>query len=339
MPVVENVVYEDGVRSFRPDSMEQSFGVLRENPGCMAWIGMYRPDRAEVDALAAEFGIHDLVVEDAVKAHQRPKFERFDDVAFVVLRPARYIDEEERVEFGELHVLMGEDFVVTIRHAESPDLAGVRARLEGDPELLALGPEAVLYAVMDRVVDDYGPVVAGLENDLDEVEDEVFASDPNVSRRIYDLSREVIEFQRATFPLVEMIDSLRRGFDKYGTHKELRSYLRDVLDHVKRVSERAASFRQLLQNLIAVHAGLVAQRQNEDMKRLTETSLQQSEELKRISAWAAILFAPTLVGTVYGMNFAAMPELDWGLGYPFALALMLVVSGSLYLVFKHRKWL
>ena len=338
MAVVDNAIYRDGVRSASPDSLAETFSQLRENPG-MAWIGLYRPDEAELRAVESEFKIHELAIEDAVKAHQRPKFERYDDCAFAVFRPARYLDDVEQVEFGELHILMGRDFVVTVRHAEAPYLARVRTRLEADPELLSLGPEAVLYAVMDEVVDEYAPVIAGLENDLDEVEDQVFGLDPHATRRVYELSREVIEFQRATHPLVSMIDNLRRGFTKYGTDKELRSYLRDVLDHVERVVERAAAFRQALQDLLTVHAGLVAQRQNEDMRQMTETSLEQNEEVKRVSAWAAILFAPTLVGTIYGMNFESMPELRWAFGYPFALALMAVVSGSLYLVFKRRRWL
>lgn len=338
MAVVDNAIYRDGVRSATPDSLADTFSQLRENPG-MAWIGLYRPDEAELRAVESEFKIHELAIEDAVKAHQRPKFERYDDCAFAVFRPARYLDDVEQVEFGELHILMGHDFVVTVRHAEAPDLARVRTRLEADPELLSLGPEAVLYAVMDEVVDEYAPVIAGLENDLDEVEDQVFGLDPHATRRVYELSREVIEFQRATHPLVSMIDNLRRGFTKYGTDKELRSYLRDVLDHVERVVERAAAFRQALQDLLTVHAGLVAQRQNEDMRQMTQTSLEQNEEVKRVSAWAAILFAPTLVGTIYGMNFESMPELHWEFGYPFALALMAVVSGSLYLVFKRRRWL
>ena len=154
--------------------------------------------------------------EDTIKAHQRPKIERYGDVLFTVLRPARYLDAEERVEFGELHVFTGPDFVVTVRHAESPDLARVRRRLEAAPELLRLGPEAVLYAILDQVVDEYAPVVAGLENDIDEIEDQVFGGDPAVSRRIYELFREVIEFQRATQPLLGMLGSLQRGFDKYG---------------------------------------------------------------------------------------------------------------------------
>jgi magnesium transporter len=205
--------------------------------------------------------------------------------------------------------------------------------------LLRLGPEAVLYAILDQVVDEYAPVVAGLENDIDEIEDELFDDDPVVSRRIYDLSREVIEFQRACHPLGDMLRDLQRGFDKYHVDVELQHHLRDVLDHTVHVVERADSFRALLQNALTVQTTLLGQRQNEEVRHLTEASLTQNEEVKKISAWAAILFAPTLVGTIYGMNFDQMPELHWLLGYPLALLLMVVTSLALYVVFKHRRWL
>ncbi len=207
------------------------------------------------------------------------------------------------------------------------------------PTCSRLGPEAVLYAILDRVVDGYAPVVAGLENDIDEIEVEVFRGDPEVSRRIYELTREVIEFQRATKPLAAVIRALSAGFEKYGIDEELQRYLRDVEDHVTAVVEQVDGFRQLLRDILTVNATLVAQAQNEEMKALTETSNAQNEEVKKISAWAAILFAPTLIGTVYGMNFEHMPELGWGLGYPFALVLMAVVSVTLYSVFKRRDWI
>jgi magnesium transporter len=256
-----------------------------------------------------------------------------------VLRPARYLDQEEKVEFGELHVFLGPDYVVTIRHAESPDLARVRRRLEDSAALLRLGPEAVLYAIMDQVVDEYGPVVARLENDIDEIEDQLFSGNPAVSRRIYDLTREVIEFQRTTRPLLNILAALEAGFDKYNVDVELRRDLRDVQDHVIRVVDRVDSFRALLQNALTVHTAVVAQQQNDEMRSLTEASLSQNEEVKRISAWAAILFAPTLVGTIYGMNFDHMPELRWQFGYPMAILAMVATGFILYLVFKKVHWL
>ncbi len=338
MSLIDNAVYVDGYRTADPKSLDETYEVLRERRG-MAWIGLYRPDPVEIRSVAKEFDLHGLAVEDAVSAHQRAKLERYGTVLFTVLRPARYLDDVERVEFGELHVFTGEDFVVTIRHAEAPDLGKVRLRLEQNPDLLRCGPEAILYAILDEVVDEYAPVVAGLENDIDEIEDQLFQGDPAVSRRIYELSREVIEFQRATKPLLDMLTRLEAGFDKYNVDVELRRNLRDVHDHTIRVVERADSFRVLLQNALTVQSTLVAQRQNDDMRSLTESSIAQNEEVKKISAWAAILFAPTLVGTIYGMNFDHMPELHWQAGYPLAITLMLATSVTLYLVFKHRDWL
>jgi len=335
---VANAVYVGGTERINPETLDQTFEIMRQRGG-MGWIGLYRPDRAEIDAVTAEFGLHPLAVEDATNGHQRAKLERYEDTLFLVLRPARYLDAEEKVEFGELHVFVGHDFVVTIRHAESPDLGIVRRRLEADPELLGAGPQAVLYALLDQVVDEYEPVVQGLENDIDEIEDELFGGVPDVSRRIYELHREVIEFQRATQPLQVMLDALLRGTEKYEVDPELGRSLRDVQDHVIRVVERVNTFRTLLQNALTVHSTLVAQRQNEEMTRMTETSLTQNEEVKRISSWAAILFAPTLIASIYGMNFDVMPELHWTFGYPFALVLMLGMGGALYGVFKRNDWL
>lgn len=331
MTIIDNAVYVDGKRFANPDSLEQTYEVMDACNG-MAWIGMFRPDAAEMTSLAAEFSLHELAVEDTIKAHQRPKLERYDDVLFTVLRPARYIDESEAVEFGELHVFTGKDFVVTIRHAETPALTSTRSRLEADPELLAFGPEAVLYAILDQVVDDYKPVVNGLENDIDEIEDQLFSGDPHVSRRIYQLSREVIQFQRAIHPLQGMLEQLKAGFDKYRVNVELQRYLRDVEDHIDIVNAQADSFRQLLQNALTVDGTLTTNRQN-------EASAAENEQMKKISSWAAILFAPSFVGAIYGMNFDIMPELHWAFGYPFALALMFLVGLTMYLIFKRKSWL
>ena len=338
MTLIDNAVYVDGRRTADPASLNETYELLQQ-PGTMAWIGLYRPDAAEIRSVAEEFDLHELAVEDAVTAHQRPKLERYDSTLFTVLRPARYLDAVEEVEFGELHVFTGKDFVVTIRHAESPDLARVRRRLEANPELLRGGPEAVLYAILDQVVDEYDPVVAGLENDIDEIEDQLFQGDPAVSRRIYELLREVIGFQRATHPLCELLSSLEAGFDKYGVDVEMQRRLRDVHDNAIRVTDRVDSYRALLQNALTVHTTLVGQQQNEEMKSLTEASLAQNEEVKRISSWAAIFFAPSLIGTIYGMNFTHMPELEWTYGYPLALIAMVVASIVLYLAFKRRGWM
>ncbi|SDU74264.1 magnesium transporter [Jiangella alkaliphila] len=337
--IVDAALYRDGKRISTPSSLAETYRQLRADAEAMAWIGLYKPSDAELLSLADEFDLHPLAVEDAMEAHQRPKLERYGETLFVVLRAARYIDSDEEVDFAEMHLFVGPGFVITVRHGAAPDLSGVRRRMEDDPDLLRLGPESVLYAVLDSVVDGYIPVVNGVSNDVDEIEVQVFGRDPEVSRRIYELSREVLEFQRATRPLAGMLSGLEAGFEKYETDEELQRYLRDVADHATEVTERVDGFRQVLSDILAVNATLVTQQQNEEMKSLTEASFEQNEELKKISAWAAILFAPTLVGTIYGMNFDNMPETHWSLGYPFAVFLMAMVCASLFVIFRRKGWL
>src|ERR671930_1282541 len=304
-------------------------GEVCRDGGGIAWLGLYRPTEEEFAAVAREFGLHELAVEDAVKAHQRAKLERYGDTLFCVLRPARYVDETETVEFGEVHVFAGPEFVITIRHGDAPDLADVRRQLEKRPDLLRRGPVAILHAIIDRVVDDYAPVVAGVENDIDEIEDAVFSGHADVSQRVYKLLREVIAFQRATKPLLPMLQTL---MDDRDVVEDERHYVRDVQDHAVRVVEQGDAFRVLLRNILNVNLTL-------ETKTLNAVATQQNEEVMRISAWAAILFAPTLVGTIYGMNFRRIPELQWRYGYAYALVLMVAVSVTLYLVFKRRRWI
>jgi magnesium transporter len=326
--IVGSAIYRDGVR-LETSEDPATLGHACRLAGGVAWIGLVSPTQEEFDSLAAQFGLHELAAEDAVHAHQRAKLERYGDTLFCVLRPARYVDETERVVFGELHVFAGPDFVITVRHDEASDLTGVRRALEARPDLLRRGPVAVLHAIMDRVVDDYIPVVAGLENDIDEIEDQVFSGQEGVSRRIYQLSREVIAFGRASGPLPGMLGVL---VDDPAMDAEERRYLRDVQDHALKVQEQVDGFRQLLQNILSTNLTL-------ETKTLTEASIAQNEEVKRISAWAAILFAPTLIGTIYGMNFEHMPELHWAAGYPLALAMMVATSVVLYVVFRRRGWI
>jgi magnesium transporter len=337
--VINNTIYQDGRSVESPGSLSEAFSRLKRYPGGMAWIGLYRPKEWELVKLAEEFELHELALEDAIVGSQRPKADRYGDTLFVVLRAARYLDDVEEVAFGELHVFVGPDVVITVRHAEAPDLQAVRKRMESDPELLRQGPQAVLYAILDAVVDGYAPVVAGLQTDIEEIEAQVFGGDPTVSRRVYELSGEVIEFQRATAPLARMIDGFIAGAEKYGVTDELQSYMRDVADHAITVNERLGSFRQQLQNILLVNSTLVSQAQNDEMARMTEASIRQGEEVKKISAWAAILFAPTVVGGIYGMNFDVMPETHWAFGYPFAIALMAASCVTLYVIFKRRDWL
>jgi magnesium transporter len=344
MSVVDNAIYVDGRRKLAPSSLDTAFDALRTCPddsSNFAWIGMLRPGREEIDAVADEFGLHELAVEDTVNAHQRPKLERYGDTTFVVLRPARYVDPVEVIKLGEVHLFLGPEFAITVRHADEPDLSVVRRCLEDDPELLAHGPYAVLWGVLDRVVDDYVPVLDGLQDDIDQIEEQVFEGDSRVSKRIYQLVRQVIVFHRAVEPLRDIFAQLRWRFGKQGedTDLELRRRMRDVEDHATRVLERIENYRALLDNLVTVNSTLVAQRQNEEVARMTSAGFEQNEQVKRISSWAAILFAPTLIAGVYGMNFEYMPELGWLVGYPFALLLMAAMSALLFVVFKRRGWL
>lgn len=342
MTLIDDAIYVDGRRVLSPASLTGTVEAL-ERIGGFAWIGLYRPDETELGIAAKEFGLHELAVEDALTGHQRAKLDRYAQTRFVVLRPARYLDADESVEFGEVHVFVGPNFVIAIRHAESPDLRRVRARLEGAPELLERGPLGVLYAIVDQVVDEYEPVVAGLENDIDEIEFQLFSGDRSVAKRIYDLSGEVMELQRAIRPLVKIVTTLREDLEaEYADDQrglELRRSFRDVLDHVISITEKVDEFRQTLSNALMTHTTLVGQQQNDEMRLLTETSLAQTEQAKKISAWAAIIFAPSLVAAVYGMNFDVMPGLTWQWGYAFALFLMLASAVVLYLVFRARRWL
>jgi magnesium transporter len=273
-----------------------------------------------------------------------------------VLRPASYDDRRESVDFGEVHLFVGPQFVITVRHSAVPDLSAARDALEAEPQFLAKGPEAMLTAFLDVIVDDYAPVVAGLMNDIDEVEDSLFGegnADPALSERIYRLLAQVIALQRAIGPLPDMVRGLLRGADRYGTGDEVQNRLGNVLDHTIRVTERVDGARSLLENALTVHSTLVTMEQNEAMRRMSSASLAQGEEsrrlaeetieqgeqVKKISSWAAILFTPTLIASIYGMNFDHMPELHWTWGYPLAVALMIGFGVGLWGVFKWRRWL
>lgn len=335
MPLIDNAIYVDGIRLPKPADLDATFESMKETGG-MAWVGLYRPDATEMHEVASELGLHELAVEDTLTGHQRPKLDHYGDHLFAVLRPARYLDDVEKVEFGEVHVYVGADFVVTVRHAESPNLGEVRKRMETEKDLLCMGPEAVLYAVIDQVIDEYEPVAEGLGNDIDEIEEQLFSGESNVSRRIYELSREVIDFQRAVAPLDSVIERFRKDLKltdlKAEDALELDRKLVDVQDHAIRIAERVASFRAVLANALSLSSTLASQR-------ATEAGVTQNEQMKKISSWAAILFAPSLIGSIYGMNFTHMPELHFVWGYPTALTLMVALSVGLFVVFKKNNWL
>lgn len=324
--IIDSAIYVDGHRS-ASCPLEEIHETCRERGG-FAWIGLYDPTSEEFDSVAGEFGLRELAVKDAIKPHLRPKVERYGETLFVVLKAARYVEEKEAVEFGEVHAFVGPDFVVTVRHGEANDLGEVRRWAESKPELLRRGPYAVLYAIMDRIVEDYVPVVEGLENDIDKIEEKVFEGNPgasrSISRRIYELSREVIQFHQATQPLAGALGRLTEGAVR-DIDPEIRGYLREVQDHVLRVTERVEGFRELLTNILSVN--------------LTLVSVNQNDQMKKISAWAAIVVVPTFIAGIYGMNFDYMPELDWRYGYLMAISLMVLIGLTLYLNFKKRDWL
>jgi magnesium transporter len=322
--IVDNAIYVDGRRAAeQPSSLQETYEVLRQLHG-VAWIDLYKPTQEEFESVAQELELPTRVVEDAIKAQQRPKLVRYGDSLFVVLKTARYLDEPEKVEFSEVHVLVGKDFVVTVRHGEIPALDEVRRQLEGEPALLRQGPEAILHAILDQIVDDYEPVLEGLGTDIQEVESEVFGGMAGVSQRIYQLSRELVEFQRATSPLARALERVAES-DEHDIDPKVRSYLRDLHDRVLRVTEPTEGFRDMLSDILVVNLTLISVRQN--------------DQTKKISAWAAILIVPTIITGIYGMNFEYMPELSWRLGYPLALALMVSISVGLYAIFKHVEWL
>ncbi len=333
--IVDSAFYQHGIRRDGTGALDEVYAACATEPGT-AWIGLHEPTEEEFAAVAERFDLHPVAVEDAVTAHQRSKLERYGETVFIVLRPARYVPGPEAIEFGELHVFAGRRFVITVRHGAVPDLRPVRRRLEDDPELLAHGPEAIVYAIADRVVDDYAPVVEELQLDVDQLESAVFGGMADASRRVYAVTREVIEFQRAVAPLPGILAQLiaeQADLDaERGMAEEMRRYLRDVQDHALRAQEQIGGFRDLLQNILTINLTL-------ETKALGEASIAQNEEVKKISAWAAILFAPTLVGTIYGMNFEQMPELGWRLGYPFALVLMVAIGVALYGTFRRRGWI
>ena len=321
--IVDMALYENGVRRPGDVDLEQAYEGCR-SPECFAWIGLLQPSEDEFDSVRREFNLHELAVEDAIHAHQRPKLEVYDDTLFVVLKTARYLDEIDEVELGEIQLFVGEGFIVTVRHGETK-LHDVRLRLEQRPDLLRLGPAAALHAIIDRVVDDYGPIIGSLEHDVRQVEADVFTQDrPTPAERIYKLKREVLELYGGIAPLVEPLDRLERG-DYPFIDDELRPYFRDVKDHLIRSVREVEGFRELLTSVLTAN--------------LTQISVRQNEDVRKISAWAAIIAVPTLISGIYGMNFEHMPELTWTFGYPLALAVMGSACLFLFRLFKRAGWL
>jgi len=329
--IIDCAVYHHGER--RPGELALRDALeAASTDNAFVWIGLYEPDEHEFESVRREFNLHELAVEDAIKAHQRPKLEVYDDSLFVVLKTARYLEAEEVVEFGEIMLFIGPQFVVTVRHKPASELRGVRKQIESRPDLLRFGPSAVLYAIMDRVVDDYQPVIDGLDQDIKEVEKEVFSeAGSNPAERIYMLKREVIEFHQSTAPLTDPLDRLVRGQVRL-LHQDMPEYFRDVQDHLLRVVEQVSGFRELLTSVLQANLTQVALLQN-------EVGMRQNADMRKISAWVAIVAVPTMIAGIYGMNFDYMPELRWPVGYPAALLAMVVACAFLYRAFKRNGWL
>ena len=325
--IVDCAHYKDGARQHDGAlTPEQAAEVARASgSGEFVWLGLHEPEPGDMERLQKLFGLHELAVEDAQLAHQRPKIEDYDEGYFIVLRTAHYHEEREEVHFGEIHLFAAPGYVITVRHGPGSELASARRRLEARPDLLELGAASAVWAVLDKVVDDYMPVVEGIEDDIEEVESEVFDDDiPAPTKRIYRLKREVIEFHRAVWPLLSPLGALEGGgYER--VPEELRSYFRDVADHARRVDEQVTSQRELLTSVLEANLALV--------------SVNQNEIVKKISAIAAIVAVPTFIASVYGMNFEHMPELDSRAGYPLALLAMGICVLVLIAFFRRIRWL
>ncbi|KMO97127.1 magnesium and cobalt transport protein CorA [Streptomyces roseus] len=325
--IVDCAMYRDGRRSAAPDDLSDALDEARASGDAFLWVGMHEPTEEEFEHVSREFRLHKLAVEDALTAHQRPKLEVYDDSLFVVLKPVMYDDDSDTVTTGELMLFIGDSFVVTVRHGEGAPLSAVRHRLEHDPEVLRHGPTAVLYAVSDAVVDHYIEVAAELQVDLEEVEADVFApqaTDKNTAARIYAFKRQVLEFRRATNPLLQPMDRLAFG-DVPFVHEHAQPFFRDVADHLTKASEYIEGLDRLLSDALSAHLAQMGVRQNDDMR--------------KISAWAAMAAVPTMVAGIYGMNFDHMPELRQVWGYPAVVVVMIGTCLGLHRLFKSRGWL
>jgi magnesium transporter len=331
--IVDCAIYRDGHRTEGPDDLSDALDEARASGDAFLWIGLYEPTEKEFDLVTEEFGLHPLAVEDALKAHQRPKLEVYDDSLFLVLKPVFYEPDSDVVSTGEVMVFVGDSFVVTVRHGVGSPLAAVRRRLEADPEMLRHGPTAVLYSIADATVDDYLEVATELGTDLEELEAEVFSPSLGGSRhtasKIYMFKRQVLEFRRATVPLSVPLTRLSSaGLASAGVpfvHEKAQPFFRDVNDHLTRVNESVEGLDRLVSDILSAHLAQMSVRQNDDMR--------------KISAWAAMAAVPTMIAGIYGMNFDHMPELHWFWSYPAVVLAMVALEILLYRLFKRRGWL
>jgi magnesium transporter len=325
--IIDSAHYKDGVRQHEDPLTPERAAELKNAAGSgeFVWIGLLEPNEGDLNQLQSLFGLHELAVEDAQNAHQRPKIEDYGETVFIVLKTAHYHEDREVVHFGEIALFAGPGYVITVRHGPGSELASARQRLEARPDLLRLGASSAVWAVLDKVVDDYLPVSEAIEDDIEEVEKDVFDDDiPAPTARIYNLKREVIEFHRAVWPLLGSLTTVEQGgFERIPA--ELTSYFRDVADHAKRVDEQVSGQRELLTSVLQANLALV--------------SVNQNEVVKKISAVAGVIAVPTFIASVYGMNFEHMPELHWRFGYPLCLLVMAVMVVALASFFRRIDWL
>jgi magnesium transporter len=323
--IVDCAHYRDGRRQHEgPMRPEDAAAICGRDPG-FVWLGMVEPSPDELASMQDAFGLHELAVEDAQSFHLRPKVEQYDEgIAFVVLRTARYLPEREEVEFGEISIFLGAGFLITVRQGSASDLHAARLRLEERPQLLREGPPAALWAILDKVVDDYAPVVEELERDIEEVEQTVFTGGIAPVQRIYLLRREVSDFYRAVHPLLGPASALARG-GLLGVTPAVAQYFRDVNDHLNLVNEEIVAQRDLLTTILQANMAVIG--------------VQQSDIVRKISGWAAIITVPTFIASFYGMNFEHMPELRWEGAYPLVIALMVLTALALHRSFKRAGWL
>ncbi|MFG3201693.1 magnesium/cobalt transporter CorA [Streptomyces sp. NPDC048192] len=330
--VVNCVMYQDGVRVPQCTDLVDAVRMVRKTGEGFVWLGLHEPTDREFAGIAELFDLHPLAVEDAVEAHQRPKLEHYGDTLFAVFKTVCYVEHEqltatsEVVDTGEIMVFVGKDFVITVRHGRHGSLGPLREELEAHPQQLAKGPAAVLHAIADHVVDDYLNVTDAVQADIDQVETDVFSEngarvDPG---RIYQMKRELLELKRAVVPLGRPVEDLATRPIRV-VAPEIQAYFRDVLDHLIRAKEQIAAFDELLNSILQAHLAQVTVAQNEDMRKIT--------------AWAAVIAVPTMVCGVYGMNFDHMPELHWRFGYPLVMAVMAAACLVLYRGFRRNGWL
>jgi len=321
--IVDCAVYEHGKRRGGELSLDQA-GDASRGQDTFVWLGVAEPSAEEFEAIAREFGLHELAVEDAVKAHQRPKVERFGDTLLIVVKTITHPGSGHGIEAGELLIFVNPDFIITVRHGDD-ELSSVRERVERRPDLLGHGTGVVLYAILDHVVDGYGDVAQTIDGEIQAVEREVFSAErSNPVEQIYKLEREVLDLYRAVAPLLEAVEEIIEGRFE-AIPKELYEYFRDVHDHLQRVTGRVAGFRELLNGALQAN--------------LTQVSVRQNEDMRKISAWVAIAAVPTMIAGIYGMNFDNMPELHWRYGYFTVLAFIALICLALYRRFKRVGWL